>query len=78
MLQGRYVQIRYETLVGDVGKTIGAIIKFCQLAESEPYLRLLPKSLPNMNHKWQKELSADQKLVLEQVIGKFLTKLGYY
>jgi hypothetical protein len=37
----------------------------------------LPEALPNMNHKWKEKLTDDQKSILANTIGEFLTRLGY-
>ena len=77
LLGNRYFEIRYEEMVKDVHGSIGAITKFCELGMEDNFVRLLPESLPNMNYKWKKDLTKQQKSVINDSVNEFLFMLGY-
>jgi hypothetical protein len=77
LFEARYLEIRYEDLIADVWGTMDSICSFCELKQSKSFLDVLPQTLPDMNKKWQKNLTAKQKEILERVIGPTLKELGY-
>jgi hypothetical protein len=77
LFEDRYIEIKYEDLIIDVRGTMDKIISFCELSNSEYFLRMLPQTLPNMNYKWEKSLNEAQKTILNNTLKPFLTLLGY-
>lgn len=77
LFEDRYLEVRYEELVEDTRGTAGKVVRFCELHESPGFTELLPEKLQNMNYKWEVQLDEQQKLVLKEAIGEFLTQLGY-
>ena len=75
--EDRYIEIKYETFVNDVRGTMHQVTKFCELSEPENFFKMLPKTLPSMNYKWEKNLTEKQKLVLERILKEFLRQLNY-
>jgi hypothetical protein len=74
---GRYLEIRYEDLIREVRPILAKIVRFCGLSETEDYFRLLPRSLPDQNSKWVRELTKQQKQELNKILQPFLGQLGY-
>jgi hypothetical protein len=77
LFEDRYIEIKYEDFIIDVRGTMDKIISFCELRNSEYFLRMLPQTLPNMNYKWEKSLNEAQKTILNNTLKPFLTILGY-
>lgn len=77
MLADRYLEIRYEALIKDVKMTLKQITDFCELTWPQEFYTLLPDRLSNMNDKWKKTLTEQQKSVLTETLNPFLTQLGY-
>jgi hypothetical protein len=73
----RYIEVRYEELVRDTRGVISTIADCCGLNGQEEFHTFLPGTLPNMNYKWERELTAHQKSILNDSIGEFLVQLGY-
>ncbi len=73
----RYLELNYEQLVTDAPATLKRIMQFCELSVYPDFFDYLPNNLKNMNYKWDKNLSAQQKQVVETSIGNFLVELGY-
>ena len=76
-LGSRYMEVRYENLTHDVKGALGTIFDFCQLGDASEYLNQLPEQLPDMNYKWRKQLTEEQKRALHDSIGTYLVELGY-
>jgi len=77
LFENRYIEIRYEEFVADVWGTMNRIIDFCELSKSKKFLDILPQTLPNMNYKWKKNLTKNQKEILDKTIKTYLKLLGY-
>ncbi len=77
LLGDRYLEIRYEHMIDDVHGVVREVLGFCGLSAPADYFSLLPEQLPNMNNKWQQDLSAEQQRLLHGVIGPRLQELGY-
>jgi len=73
----RYMEILYEDFIKDVRGTLIKVMNFCDLSFSESFLQVLPHDLPNMNNKWQDELSDHQINLLNKAIQPTLIELGY-
>jgi hypothetical protein len=73
----RYLEIRYEDLVEDTKGTVGQVLQFAGLDSMGRFMEGLPESLPNMNYKWEEQLDAPQKALLDQCIGESLASFGY-
>ena len=76
LFEERYLEIRYEELVVDTKNTVKTIQEFCQLDECPEIYDYVPH-LKDMNYKWGKGLTEEQKHVMEASIGDFLVELGY-
>lgn len=72
----RYMEIRYEELTGDVHATIRKILAFSGLSQSRSFFDLLPETLPNMDHKWEKNLTEEQKRVVNNTLSAFMAELA--
>ena len=72
----RYMEIGYEDLTKDVHTTIQRIIEFTGLRQSRHFMELLPQTLPNMDHKWEKQLTEDQKRVVNSTLKDFMAELA--
>jgi len=77
MLGNRYIEFRYEDLSLDVQGTIRCLADFLEWKTDERFIARLPKSLPNMNFKWQNEFTTIQKKQAVKLIGRKLHKIGY-
>ena len=77
LFEDRLIEIRYEDFIADVRGTMDKVIGFCELSQSKSFLETLPKTLPNMNQKWQEQLTAEQKDILQRTIEPALIQLGY-
>jgi hypothetical protein len=77
LFKNRYIEVRYEDFVLDVKGTMEKVTDFCELSNSEEFFKLLPKTLPNMNNKWEKELTEVQKSILNEILKSYLNQLGY-
>ena len=77
LFEDRYIEVRYEDFVSDVKGTMDRVTNFCKLSKSDAYSRLLPKTLSNMNYKWEEQLTVEQKELLDRTIKPFLNQLGY-
>lgn len=76
-LKHRYLEIRYEDLVQNPRLCIQAIIEFTHLSSSDKFLTNIPRTFPNLNNKWQIQLTNKQKQILSQTIDTLEKKLGY-
>ena len=74
----RYLEVRYEDLIGDPQGTFARIQTFCGLPASER-LDAVRSSVPiiNMNEKWRSELTEEEQRVLSQTLESDLSRLGY-
>lgn len=77
MVGRRYLEIRYESLIGDTRATIAEVMAFCGLRDTSVVTRLVPKNLPDMNSKWRERLSRAQQDLVESSVGPLLSELGY-
>lgn len=67
--EDRYREIKYEELVKKPEKTLSDILEFCGLEFNKDIKNYLTrKSLKNMNYRWKRDLSKEQKEELEQII----------
>jgi hypothetical protein len=77
LFENRYMEIRYEAFVKDVRGLMQRIIDFCELSKSYKFMEMLPKTLTNMNYKWEKNLTEKEKVILNKTCQPLLNKLGY-
>lgn len=77
LFEGRYIEVRYEELTRDTHGVLRRLVDFCELNGPDKFINLLPAQLPNMNHQWGEQLTEEQKSLLHDSIGEFLSKLGY-
>jgi len=77
ILGQRYMELRYEDFTSDVKGAMKRITEFCGLGSPESFMGNLPSSLPDMNQKWKRGLSEEQKRIANEVQGELLSRLGY-
>ncbi|MCH7548595.1 MAG: sulfotransferase, partial [Candidatus Krumholzibacteriota bacterium] len=77
LFEGRYIEVRYEELTRDTRGVLRRLVDFCELNGPDKFIDFLPAQLPNMNHQWGEQLTEEQKSLLHDSIGEFLSKLGY-
>lgn len=73
----RYFEVRYESLIQKPRTTLRKILRKVNLPIKKNYLTMIPKSLPDKNKKWQKQLTPSQQKKLTQEIQPLLSQLGY-
>lgn len=74
---GRYLEVRYETLVDDTRRVMADTLAFTGMSATRSYLDLLPARLHDSNVKWRENLSAPQQSLVHDAIGGTLDGLGY-
>lgn len=73
-----YLEITYEELVADPGGMFRRILDFCSLPTSERLDAVVSLAyIENMNGKWSRDLTAEQKRILVECLGPDLHRLGY-
>ena len=77
LFEDRYLEVRYEDLVHDPRNIVVKVAAFCGLSEFGELCEFIPEKLENMNYKWETQLTAAQRQVLQETIGDFLAQLGY-
>ena len=73
----RYMEVRYEDLAADTPAVMAEVVRFAGMNADAVHARLLPGTLPNMNHKWRTKLSQEQQAAMLDAIGPALSALGY-
>jgi len=73
----RYMEVKYEDFVKDTWAETKRMTDFCGLSFPENFKRILPKSLPNMNFKWRKQITQEQSKIIDEYGGDLLKQLGY-
>jgi hypothetical protein len=76
-LKGRYYELTYEDLCRDPRGTLASAFSFVELLATEEVMANVPRSLKNMNLKYQAKLSKDQIETVNEVQGAMLRELGY-
>lgn len=76
-LGDRYHELRYEDLCRDARGTLSSAFSFADLPATEETTAHIPRSLKNMNFKYQAERSAEQIETINEVQGALLRELGY-
>jgi len=77
-LGDRYHEFKYEEMCARPREILAAAFEFSELPVSEEVLLQLPHSLPNMNHKYEEQLSPDRIRAVTRVQGELLQELGYH
>jgi len=77
LFEDRYIEIRYDEFISDVGGTMERVTDFCELSKSASFFKMLPQTLPNMNYKWENDLTKVQKDILDKTLKPLLNQLGY-
>lgn len=77
LLGRRYYEIRYEDLVRNPRAVLRGICDYADYTFPDDYATLLPRSLPDMNHKWRQALGPDQQRLISEATGELLQSLGY-
>lgn len=72
----RYLELDYEELTSDVHETIRRIVEFTGLSSSPRFMEFLPETLPNMDRKWEKQLTEEQKRVVNRATEDFMAELA--
>jgi hypothetical protein len=74
------LEIKYEDLCLNPLEIFKRVIEFCNLNWSkkiESSIQKKTNKIKNANYKWQQDLTANQKNILEDVMGPHLEKYGY-
>ncbi len=72
------LEIRYEDFAVDPVATFRKTMKFCDLESSDRFERSLRGyKVTTTNDKWKKDLTGDQQVILESVLGESLSRYGY-
>lgn len=74
---GRYMEVRYESLVANPRTVVAEVLDFCGLHRDAGHEALVPRGLPDMNRQWRETLGEDQRSTLDRTIGGTLADLGY-
>ena len=77
LFEDRYIEVKYEDFILDVRGTMKKIVNFCELSNSDYFIKMLPQTLPDMNFKWKNNLNEEQKTTLDNTLRPFLALLGY-
>lgn len=77
LLGSRYVEIRYESLIRNPRAALTKILRRIHLPVYKKFMSFIPKSLPDKNKKWQKQLTPSQQKNLKKEIQPLLSQLGY-
>ena len=73
----RYIEVRYEELAADTPRVMAGIARFSGLGTDAAHTKMLPATLPNMNHKWRTKLTPEQQAAMLAAVGPALARLGY-
>lgn len=73
----RYLEIKYEDFLKNPRAIFQRIIAFCELTQDRQFLNTLPERLPDMNYKWQSQLTEKEQQVLFETIGPLMRRLNY-
>jgi sulfotransferase family protein len=72
------LEVRYETFCADPVRQVRQIAEYCELPWEADFADLMAKQFVNSeNSKWESELSDEQKVVLQDVLGTYLQEQGY-
>jgi hypothetical protein len=73
-----FLEVKYEDLCADPSAVFREVLQFCGLEASRSFERAIAEfSLRNTNSKWQDQLSAAQKNILEGILRQHLRQYGY-
>lgn len=73
-----YMEVRYEDFISNVRGTMEHVIDFCELSNKQYFNQANDFShLFNANDKWQRNLTRQQRALLEQSLHKHLQFYGY-
>lgn len=71
------IEIGYEGLLQNGGKTIGKILDFLNLEHDKKFFLSIPELKKNNFNKWQKEFSREQINEMHTILTPMLIELGY-
>ncbi|MEM7129623.1 MAG: sulfotransferase [Chloroflexota bacterium] len=72
----QFFEFRYEDLCDDPNTTLRNMIDFCELEWSDEFEHAIKRhAFKNTNHKWRKDLTANQQQILNEILTK---RLKYY
>ena len=75
---GQFMQLRYEDFVVDPVQHFREVAKFCGLQWSPRFEKTISKyKLRSANDKWRKDLTPEQQVALQALLGETLTRYGY-
>ena len=73
-----FMEIKYENLCASRLRVFKEVTEFCELEWSRDFETSIKKyTLKNTNYKWQKELTDDQKNIVEDILRDYLKKYNY-
>lgn len=72
------LELKYETLCATPKESFQEVMAFCELDWNQAFENALKKyTLKSSNDKWQQELTADQRRIIEAVTYEYLTLYDY-
>ena len=74
--ESTYTEISYEDLCCRTHQILRDLDEFCGLDPNRRLYDEIPVELPSQNYKWKKELSDDEKKLIEEIIGSLKKELG--
>lgn len=76
-LGGRYLELRYEDLLGDPPANVRKLLAFLGEPDSPRVLRYLIEAYPGRPDRWRREMGADTRRRVEGLAREALATLGY-
>lgn len=77
ILDGRFLEVRYEALVRNPRGVLRKAWGHCGLKIPESVLSMVPRRLENRNGKYSNDFTLRQRRVVEKHIGGLLSRMGY-
>jgi hypothetical protein len=72
------LELKYEDLIRDPKTTLNKVLAFCQLDKNKKFEKILDSlRLDDYNEKWKKNLTVQQRQIVEKSLHKHLKYYGY-
>ena len=76
--KGRYLEIKYEEFTDNPKNCLKKVFEFCGLKWNKNFESFVETAqIKNMNFKWKKNLSLNERKVIESILHSLLKKLDY-
>lgn len=73
----RYMEIRYEDVLGDPELWTARLLRFIGLPMADPVVRFLDRTRRDRDGAWRRELEPAAQAAVEEMAGQLLGELGY-